>query len=52
MVNAEENKLSLNTLANSGTKKNRKRVGRGIGSGWAKLLVEVIKDKNQDLVGE
>ena len=24
---------------------------RGIGSSWAKLLVEVIKDKNQDLVG-
>jgi large subunit ribosomal protein L15 len=36
MVNAEENKLSLNTLANSGTKKNRKRVGRGIGSGLGK----------------
>lgn len=36
MVNAEENKLSLNTLANSGTKKNRKRVGRGIGSGSGK----------------
>lgn len=36
MVNAEENKLSLNTLANSGTKKNKKRVGRGIGSGLGK----------------
>ena len=36
MVNAEENKLSLNTHANSGTKKNRKRVGRGIGSGLGK----------------
>ncbi len=36
MVNAEENKLSLNSLANSGTKKNRKRVGRGIGSGLGK----------------
>ena len=36
MANAEENKLSLNTLANSGTKKNRKRVGRGIGSGLGK----------------
>ena len=36
MVNEEENKLSLNTLANSGTKKNRKRVGRGIGSGLGK----------------
>ena len=36
MVNAEVNKLSLNTLANSGTKKNRKRVGRGIGSGLGK----------------
>ena len=36
MINAEENKLSLNTLANSGTKKNRKRVGRGIGSGLGK----------------
>ena len=36
MVNAEENKLSLNTLANSVTKKNRKRVGRGIGSGLGK----------------
>ena len=36
MVNAEENKLSLNTLTNSGTKKNRKRVGRGIGSGLGK----------------
>ena len=36
MVNAEENKLSLNTLANSGTKKNRTRVGRGIGSGLGK----------------
>lgn len=36
MVNVEENKLSLNTLANSGTKKNRKRVGRGIGSGLGK----------------
>ena len=36
MVNAEENKLSLNTIANSGTKKNRKRVGRGIGSGLGK----------------
>jgi len=36
MVNAEENKLTLNTLTNSGTKKNRKRVGRGIGSGLGK----------------
>ena len=26
------------------------RVGRGIGSGKAKHLAEVLKDKNQDLV--
>ena len=32
----ENNILSLNSLANDGTKSNRKRVGRGIGSGNGK----------------
>ena len=32
----ENNTFSLNTLANDGTKSNRKRVGRGIGSGNGK----------------
>ena len=32
----ENNTLSLNSLANDGTKSNRKRVGRGIGSGNGK----------------
>ena len=32
----EKNTLSLNSLANGGTKSNRKRVGRGIGSGNGK----------------
>ena len=32
----ENNTLSLNTLSNEGTKSNRKRVGRGIGSGNGK----------------
>lgn len=32
----EKNILSLNSLANGGTKSNRKRVGRGIGSGNGK----------------
>lgn len=32
----ENNTLSLNSLSNEGTKSNRKRVGRGIGSGNGK----------------
>ena len=32
----ENNTLSLNSLVNDGTKSNRKRVGRGIGSGTGK----------------
>ena len=32
----ENNTLSLNSLTNDGTKSNRKRVGRGIGSGNGK----------------
>ena len=32
----ENNTLSLNSLVNDGTKSNRKRVGRGIGSGRGK----------------
>ena len=32
----EKNTLSLNSLSNEGTKSNRKRVGRGIGSGNGK----------------
>ena len=32
----ENNTLSLNSLVNDGTKSNRKRVGRGIGSGNGK----------------
>ena len=32
----ENNTLSLNSLSNDGTKSNRKRVGRGIGSGNGK----------------
>ena len=36
MSEENTNKLALNTLTNSGTSKNRKRVGRGIGSGTGK----------------
>ena len=37
MENSEtNNSLGLNTLASTGTTKNRKRVGRGIGSGTGK----------------
>ena len=37
MENTESNNtLGLNTLSSSGTTKNRKRVGRGIGSGTGK----------------
>jgi len=36
MTEENINKLALNTLTNSGTSKNRKRVGRGIGSGTGK----------------
>ncbi|MDP0596753.1 MAG: 50S ribosomal protein L15, partial [SAR86 cluster bacterium] len=37
MENIESNNtLGLNTLSSTGTKKNRKRVGRGIGSGTGK----------------
>ena len=32
----ENNTLSLNSITNDGTKSNRKRVGRGIGSGNGK----------------
>ena len=42
--------VKLNTLSSKGTSQNRKRVGRGIGSGQGKLLVEVTRAKNQDLV--
>ena len=51
MENIESNNtLGLNTLSSTGTNKNRKRVGRGIGSGTVKQLVEVTKVKNQDQV--
>ena len=36
MTEENTNKLALNTLTNSGTSKNRKRVGRGIGSATGK----------------
>ena len=36
MTEENTNKLALNTLSNSGTSQNRKRVGRGIGSGTGK----------------
>jgi large subunit ribosomal protein L15 len=36
MTEENTNKLALNTLTTSGTSKNRKRVGRGIGSGTGK----------------
>ena len=36
MTEENTNKLALNTLSNSGTSQNRKRVGRGIGSGKGK----------------
>ena len=36
MSENETNKMSLNSLSNKGTSKNRKRVGRGMGSGTGK----------------
>ena len=36
MTKARDKSLSLNSLSNSGSKQNRKRVGRGIGSGTGK----------------
>ncbi len=36
MTKAKDKTLSLNSLSNSGSKQNRKRVGRGIGSGTGK----------------
>ena len=36
MTEETTNNMNLNTLANIGTSKNRKRVGRGIGSGTGK----------------
>ena len=36
MSENETNKMSLNSLSNEGTSKNRKRVGRGMGSGTGK----------------
>ena len=42
--------MNLNSLSSVGTSKNRKRVGRGIGSALVKLLEGDIKDKNQDQV--
>ena len=42
----ENNTLSLNSLTNDGTKSNRKRVGRGIGSVMGKQLEEATRVKN------
>ena len=39
----ENNTLSLNSLTNDGTKSNRKRVGRGIGSGKGKTSGRGVK---------
>jgi len=51
MENIElNNTLGLNTLSSTGTNKNRKRVGRGIGSGTGKTAGEVIRVKNPDQV--
>ena len=36
MTEETTNNMNLNTLTNIGTSKNRKRVGRGIGSGTGK----------------
>ena len=36
MSESEANTMSLNTLSNKGTAQNRKRVGRGMGSGNGK----------------
>ena len=36
MTKAKDKSLSLNSLSDSGSKQNRKRVGRGIGSGTGK----------------
>ena len=46
--NSEKNMtMQLNTLQPAaGSKKNAKRVGRGIGSGLVRPVVEVIKVKN------
>ena len=42
-----KNKMNLNSLASSGTSKNRKRVGRGIGSGTGKTAGRAIKKKEK-----
>ena len=43
MENSEtNNSLGLNTLTSTGTTKNRKRVGRGIGSGTGKTATFLI----------
>ena len=49
MTEENTNKLAINTLSNSGTSQNRKRVGRGIGSGTGKQQEGDIKVKNRDL---
>ena len=36
MSELEKNIMNLNSISNTGTSKNRKRVGRGIGSGNGK----------------
>ena len=43
MTEENTNKLALNTLSNSGTSQNRKRVGRGIGSGKGKTSGRGVK---------
>ena len=43
-------KLSLNNLSDSLSRKDRKRVGRGTGSGTGKTAGRDIKARNQDLV--
>ena len=42
--------VKLNTLSSKGTTLNRKRVGRGIGSGQGKTAGRGHKAKNRDLV--
>ena len=42
--------VKLNTLSSKGTTQNRKRVGRGIGSGQGKTAGRGHKGQNQDLV--
>ena len=48
MTKETKTTMTLNSLSSIGTSKNRKRVGRGIGSGTGKTPEEVIKVKNQD----